>query len=39
MEAVIDGSVLRLRPKLMTVACTVLSLLPIMMSTGPAWRS
>jgi hypothetical protein len=35
MDAVIDGSVLRLRPKLMTVACTVLSLLPIMVSTGP----
>ena len=35
MEAVLDGSVLRLRPKLMTVACTVLSLLPIMISNGP----
>jgi len=35
MDAVVDGSVLRLRPKLMTVACTVLSLLPIMLSTGP----
>jgi Cu(I)/Ag(I) efflux system membrane protein CusA/SilA len=35
MDAVIDGSVLRLRPKLMTVACTVLSLLPIMISSGP----
>jgi Cu(I)/Ag(I) efflux system membrane protein CusA/SilA len=34
MEAVIDGSVLRLRPKLMTVAATVLSLLPVMLSTG-----
>ena len=33
-EAVIDGSVLRLRPKLMTVATTVLGLLPIMLSTG-----
>ncbi|HJU12785.1 MAG TPA: efflux RND transporter permease subunit, partial [Candidatus Binataceae bacterium] len=35
MDAVLDGSVLRLRPKLMTVACTVLSLLPVMLSTGP----
>lgn len=35
MEAVIDGSVLRLRPKLMTVAATVISLLPVMFSTGP----
>jgi Cu(I)/Ag(I) efflux system membrane protein CusA/SilA len=35
MDAVVDGSVLRLRPKLMTVAATVLSLLPIMVSTGP----
>jgi Cu(I)/Ag(I) efflux system membrane protein CusA/SilA len=34
MQAVLDGSVLRLRPKLMTVAVTVLSLLPIMFSTG-----
>jgi len=34
MDAVLDGSVLRLRPKLMTVAVTVLSLLPIMFSTG-----
>jgi Cu(I)/Ag(I) efflux system membrane protein CusA/SilA len=35
MEAVLNGSVLRLRPKLMTVAATTLSLLPIMVSTGP----
>ena len=35
MDAVLDGSVLRLRPKLMTVAATVLSLLPIMLSSGP----
>jgi len=35
MDAVIDGSVLRLRPKLMTVAATTLSLLPIMISNGP----
>jgi Cu(I)/Ag(I) efflux system membrane protein CusA/SilA len=34
LDAVLDGSVLRLRPKLMTVAVTVLSLLPIMFSTG-----
>ncbi len=34
MDAVLDGCVLRLRPKLMTVAATVLSLLPIMLSTG-----
>jgi Cu(I)/Ag(I) efflux system membrane protein CusA/SilA len=34
MDAVLDGSVLRLRPKLMTVAVTVLSLVPIMFSTG-----
>jgi len=35
MNAVVDGSVLRLRPKLMTVAATTLSLLPIMLSNGP----
>lgn len=35
MAAVIDGSVARLRPKLMTVACTTLSLLPIMFIDGP----
>jgi Cu(I)/Ag(I) efflux system membrane protein CusA/SilA len=34
MEAVVAGSVARLRPKLMTVATTVLGLLPIMFSTG-----
>ncbi len=33
-EAVVAGSVLRLRPKLMTVATTVLGLLPIMLSSG-----
>ncbi len=32
VDAVIDGSVLRLRPKLMTVAATFLSLLPVMVS-------
>ena len=34
VEAVIEGSVARLRPKLMTVATTVLGLLPIMLSSG-----
>jgi copper/silver efflux system protein len=34
MDAVIEGSAARLRPKLMTVAATVLSLFPIMLSTG-----
>ncbi|MEO8315024.1 MAG: CusA/CzcA family heavy metal efflux RND transporter [Pseudomonadota bacterium] len=34
MEAVIEGSAARLRPKLMTVAATVLSLFPIMLSNG-----
>ena len=34
VDAVLDGSVLRLRPKLMTVAATVLSLLPVMFSNG-----
>lgn len=34
MDAVVEGSVARLRPKLMTVATTVLGLLPIMFSTG-----
>jgi Cu(I)/Ag(I) efflux system membrane protein CusA/SilA len=34
MDAVIEGSVARLRPKLMTVATTVLGLLPIMFSRG-----
>lgn len=33
-EATISGSVLRLRPKVMTVATTVFSLLPIMWSTS-----
>lgn len=35
MVAVIEGSVARLRPKLMTVACATLSLLPIMILNGP----
>ncbi|MEO8314841.1 MAG: CusA/CzcA family heavy metal efflux RND transporter [Pseudomonadota bacterium] len=34
MEAVVEGSAARLRPKLMTVAATVLSLFPVMFSTG-----
>ena len=34
VEAVIEGSVARLRPKLMTVATTVLGLIPIMLATG-----
>lgn len=35
MEAVVEGSVARLRPKLMTVACATLSLLPVMFLGGP----
>ena len=34
MDAVVEGSVARLRPKLMTVATTVLGLLPIMLWSG-----
>jgi Cu(I)/Ag(I) efflux system membrane protein CusA/SilA len=34
VDAVIEGSIARLRPKLMTVATTVLGLLPIMLSSG-----
>ena len=34
MDCVVEGSVARLRPKLMTVATTVLGLLPIMFSNG-----
>jgi Cu(I)/Ag(I) efflux system membrane protein CusA/SilA len=34
IDAVIDGSASRLRPKLMTVAAIVLSLLPVMLSSG-----
>ena len=34
VDAVIEGSAARLRPKLMTVATTVLGLLPIMLATG-----
>ncbi|KMP10738.1 hypothetical protein UZ36_06745 [Candidatus Nitromaritima sp. SCGC AAA799-C22] len=32
--ALIEGSVLRLRPKLMTVCTTILSLMPVMLSSG-----
>ena len=35
IEAVIDGSAARLRPKLMTVGAVILSLLPIAFSTRP----
>ncbi len=34
IDAVIDGSATRLRPKLMTVAAVILSLLPVMFATG-----
>jgi Cu(I)/Ag(I) efflux system membrane protein CusA/SilA len=34
VDAVVEGSVARLRPKLMTVATTVLGLLPIMFASG-----
>lgn len=34
LEATLEGSILRLRPKLMTVATTVVSLGPIMWATG-----
>jgi len=33
-EAVLDGAVLRVRPKLLTVGTTIMSLVPIMWSTG-----
>ncbi len=33
-SAVLDGSVARLRPKMMTVAAIVLSLLPVLLSHG-----
>lgn len=34
MEAVVEGALLRLRPKIMTVATIIFGLLPIMWSTG-----
>jgi len=34
VDAVVEGSVARLRPKLMTVATTVLGLIPIMLASG-----
>ena len=34
LEAAVEGSVLRLRPKIMTVGTTMIGLLPIMWSTG-----
>jgi Cu(I)/Ag(I) efflux system membrane protein CusA/SilA len=34
IDAVIDGSATRLRPKLMTVAAIIVSLLPVMFATG-----
>jgi copper/silver efflux system protein len=34
MERVLKGSIARLRPKLMTVAATILSLLPVLLSHG-----
>ncbi len=34
IDATIEGSVLRLRPKLMTVLTTILSLVPVMYATG-----
>jgi Cu(I)/Ag(I) efflux system membrane protein CusA/SilA len=39
IDAVIEGSAARLRPKLMTVAAIVLSLLPVMLSSARAWKS
>ncbi len=35
IDAVVEGSAARLRPKLMTVAAIILSLIPILFSTGP----
>jgi Cu(I)/Ag(I) efflux system membrane protein CusA/SilA len=33
-DATVEGAVLRLRPKLMTVACSMVGLIPVMWSTG-----
>ena len=38
-SAVIDGAMLRLRPKVMTVATVIASLLPIMWSTRTGQKS
>jgi Cu(I)/Ag(I) efflux system membrane protein CusA/SilA len=35
IDAVIDGSASRLRPKLMTVAAVIFSLLPVLLTNGP----
>jgi Cu(I)/Ag(I) efflux system membrane protein CusA/SilA len=35
IDAVVEGSAARLRPKLMTVAAIIFSLIPILFSTGP----
>jgi len=35
IDAVIEGSAMRLRPKLMTVAAIILSLVPVMLASGP----
>ena len=37
-EAVIDAGIMRLRPVLITVAATVLALIPLAMHGGPLWR-
>jgi Cu(I)/Ag(I) efflux system membrane protein CusA/SilA len=34
-DAIYDGAVLRLRPKLMTVIVDILGLLPVLLATGP----
>src|SRR5262249_29372022 len=37
-EALIDAGILRLRPVLVTVAATVLGLVPLAMHGGPLWQ-
>jgi copper/silver efflux system protein len=34
VEAVVEGALLRVRPKIMTVATIIVGLLPVMLSTG-----
>jgi copper/silver efflux system protein len=34
LEAVVEGALLRVRPKIMTVATIIIGLLPVMLSTG-----